>query len=224
MKQVSKLKRTRKLSPVFQIVQKIPENYYACLYLSVSQVCWLKVVVRKICSKMHSVSCNNTHHDDTDLVNHGMYKNTKTWISWERNITFWRNKRNLNLRLRWNILSGCRFVAEVTFNFVRNILHGFLHCTLSGSPLLWKAPSCVTGTAYQNKTSLPYISPKSENVSFVKFSNYFEIYYLIWNLNTIFVEYLSKNWDMIDPLSRRGCVLYFVNSRLARGLMIIYNA
>ena len=76
----------------------------------------------------------------------------------------------------------------------------------------------MTETAYQNKTSLPYISPKSENVSFVKFSNYFGIYYLIWNLNTIFVEYLSKNRDMISTLSRRGCVLYFVNSRLAHGL------
>ena len=32
------------------------------------------------------------------------------------------------------------------------------------------------------------------------------------------MEYLSKNRDIISILSRRGCVLYFVNSRLARGL------
>ena len=96
--------------------------------------------------------------------------------------------------------------------------HGSLHNTLSGPPLLSKAPSCVTETAYQNKTSPPYISSKLENVSFVKFSNYFGIFYLIWNLNTIFVEYLSKNQDMISTLSRWGCVLYFVNSRLACGL------
>ena len=29
-------------------------------------------------SKIHLVSCTNTHHDVTDLVNHGMVKNTKT--------------------------------------------------------------------------------------------------------------------------------------------------
>ena len=35
---------------------------------------------------MHFVSCTNTHRDVTYLVNHGMFKNTKTWISWEWNI------------------------------------------------------------------------------------------------------------------------------------------
>ena len=93
-----------------------------------------------------------------------------------------------------------------------------LHCTLTGPPLLSKAPSCVNETAHQNKASLPYISSKLENVSFVKFSNYFGIHYLIWNLNTTFVKYLSKNRDMISTLSRTGCVLYFVNSRLAPDL------
>ena len=28
--------------------------------------------------KMHHVSCTNTHHDMTDLVNRGMVKNEKT--------------------------------------------------------------------------------------------------------------------------------------------------
>ena len=56
-------------------------------------------------SKMHSVSCTNTH---TDLVNHGMVKNTKTWISWERNKTFLLNKKILNLCLRWHILRNYR--------------------------------------------------------------------------------------------------------------------
>ena len=27
---------------------------------------------------MHPVSCTNTHHDVTDLVNHGIVENTKT--------------------------------------------------------------------------------------------------------------------------------------------------
>ena len=30
---------------------------------------------------MHPVACTNTHHGITDLVNHGMVENTKTWIS-----------------------------------------------------------------------------------------------------------------------------------------------
>ena len=38
----------------------------------------LRVVVQKISSKMHPVSCTNTHHDVTDLVNHGMVKHSKT--------------------------------------------------------------------------------------------------------------------------------------------------
>ena len=30
---------------------------------------------------MHLVSCNNAHHDVTDLVNYGMVENEKNWIS-----------------------------------------------------------------------------------------------------------------------------------------------
>ena len=77
------------------------------------------VVVQKIYSKMHLVSCTNTHHDVTDLLNHGIVKNTRTWISWERNITFLRKKETLNLCLRWHILRSYCFVAEVIFNFKR---------------------------------------------------------------------------------------------------------
>ena len=72
-------------------------------------------MVQKIYSKMHLVSCTNTHRDVTDLVNHGMIKNTKPWISWERNIIFLWNKKILNLCSRWHILRSHRFVAEVTF-------------------------------------------------------------------------------------------------------------
>ena len=64
---------------------------------------------------MYLASCNNTHHDVTDFVNLGIVKNTKTWISWEWNITFLRNKGILNMCLRWYILRGYCFVAEVTF-------------------------------------------------------------------------------------------------------------
>ena len=60
--------------------------------------------------------CLSTHNL-TDSVNHGMVKNTKAWISWEWNINFLWNKKNLNLCRRWNILRSCRFVTEVTFKF-----------------------------------------------------------------------------------------------------------
>ena len=49
---------------------------------------------------MDLVSYTNNHHDVTDLVNHEMFKNTKTSISRERNITFLQNKKKFNLCLR----------------------------------------------------------------------------------------------------------------------------
>ena len=74
------------------------------------------VLAQKIYSKMYLVSCTNTHHDVTDLVNYEIVKNTKTWISREWNIIFFlRNKKILNLCLRWQIWRSCRFIAEVTF-------------------------------------------------------------------------------------------------------------
>ena len=73
-------------------------------------------MVQKVHSKMHSVAYTNTHHDVLDLVNHGMVKNTKTWICWKRNITFLINKKVLNLCLRWCILRSYHFLVEVTFN------------------------------------------------------------------------------------------------------------
>ena len=66
-------------------------------------------------SKMHLVY-TNIHHDVIDLVKHCIVKNTKTWISLERNITFKRNKKILSLCIRWHILRSYRFLAEVTFN------------------------------------------------------------------------------------------------------------
>ena len=57
---------------------------------------------------MHPVSFLNINHDVTDLVNHGVVKNAKTWMSWELNISFLRNKKIINLCL-------ISFVAEVTF-------------------------------------------------------------------------------------------------------------
>ena len=69
---------------------------------------------QKIYSKVHPVLCTNTHNDATDLVNHGIVKNIKTWTSWKRNTIFLRNKKILNLSLRWHILRSYRFIVEVT--------------------------------------------------------------------------------------------------------------
>ena len=95
MEQVDKLKRTWNLTPVLQIVQKIPENYFPCLYLSIGQFgdivnCGSEDIFKNASCLMH-----NTHHDVKDLVNHGIVKNTKTWIAWEWNITFLQYKKSL---------------------------------------------------------------------------------------------------------------------------------
>ena len=74
------------LAPVPQIIQKIPGNYWPCLYLSVDK--WLNQLWFKRYIQKCTTSCTNNHHDATDLVNHEMVKITKTWISWEQNIIF----------------------------------------------------------------------------------------------------------------------------------------
>ena len=76
-------------------------------------------MVQKIYSKMDTDSCTNTHHDITDLVNHGMVKSTKSWIPWEQNRTFLWNKI-LNLCLRWHILRSYRSVVGVNFKHLIN--------------------------------------------------------------------------------------------------------
>ena len=57
------------------------------------------VVVQDIYLKMHAVPCTNIHYDVTDLVNQGMVKNTKTWISWERDTSFQQNQKNYITRV-----------------------------------------------------------------------------------------------------------------------------
>ena len=52
-------------------------------------------------------------------------KNTKAWISWERNIIFIRNKKILNLCFRLQILRSYRFVVEVTFKEECDIFRGW---------------------------------------------------------------------------------------------------
>ena len=72
------MKQVAEKNPVVQIVQKIPNNYCPCLYLSIGQT--IRDIIRyiqKIYPEMHPFSCTDTHHDVTDLVNHGTLINTK---------------------------------------------------------------------------------------------------------------------------------------------------
>ena len=78
---------------------------------------FMKILPLLISINWPSLVCTNTHHDVTDLINHGMVKNNKTWISQEQNITFLWNKKIRNLCLRRRILRSYHFVAEVIFNF-----------------------------------------------------------------------------------------------------------
>ena len=115
MGQVPKWESAWNLVTVLQIVLKNAENCCPCLYLSIDQVWWLyglwfKRYIQK-CT-LFQVLIPNTHHGITDSVNLGMVKNTKTWIPWEWNIIFLRNKKILNLCLRWHILRSYRFVAN----------------------------------------------------------------------------------------------------------------
>ena len=64
---------------------------------------------------MHLLSCTNNHRDVTDLVNHGMVRNTKNLNILRTNIIFLRNEKILNLCFRWRILTTYRFVVDVTF-------------------------------------------------------------------------------------------------------------
>ena len=76
-----------------------------------SLVTWW-VVNQKIYSKMQPISITNTH-DITYLLNHGIAKNTKPWMSWEQN--FYKEKKILDLCLRWHFSRSYCFVVEVTF-------------------------------------------------------------------------------------------------------------
>ena len=74
-------------------------------------------MVQKIYSNIHPILCTNSHHDFKDLVNHEMVKNAKTWICWERNITFPLNTNILNFCLKRHILRNYCFVVDVIFKF-----------------------------------------------------------------------------------------------------------
>ena len=138
---------------------------------------------------MHPVSCTNTHHDVTDLVNNGMVKNTKTWIPRERNTTFLWKKKFPYLCLRWHILRSYRFVAEVTFKTNPRSCHPFtkfqnsfwwlfcvLYCftTSLSSLLIWSCDSRISNLAHSITTGIFLFHIFSENyLVYHSFSKFF---------------------------------------------------
>ena len=103
-----------------------------------------------------------------------MAKNTKNWISWERNITFLWNKKILNQCLRWYILRTYHFVEEVSFNSRRTILASSLDY------LCW-------GGIINNFTLFIYIY-----ISIYTYYFYIYIYY-IYILYIIHLQICQKN-------------------------------
>ena len=65
---------------------------------------------------MHSDSCTNTHHDFTDLINHGMVKNIKTFNILRTENNFSMKQKNSSSVPQMTHLRGYRFAVEVTFN------------------------------------------------------------------------------------------------------------
>ena len=126
MEQVAKLKRTRKLVPVIPIVQKILKTFFLLSFYQLAKFGDLMICSSKDAFKKYFVSCTNTNHDVTDLVNHEMVKNMKTKMSWERNITFLPIKKIPNLCLRWHIPRSNCFVVEVTFKTTVGIWYSAL--------------------------------------------------------------------------------------------------
>ena len=128
MEQVAKLKSTWNLPPSLPNFSK---DYWKFLSLLISinwPTSWFDGDFMTCGSKdIFKNAPTNTYRDVTNLVNHGMAENIKTWISWERNIIIVRNKKILNLCFRCHILRSYHFVAEVTFK----LLH-FLWKTIPG--------------------------------------------------------------------------------------------
>ena len=104
MEQVAKLKKNWNLASILQIVQRISVNYCPCLYLSIGNVWCL-------------VSKDIFKNDVTDLIRYELVKITKTWIPWERNITFLQKKKFIICASDyecWDILRSYRFIVELT--------------------------------------------------------------------------------------------------------------
>ena len=88
-------------------LKRFQKNIDLAYIYQLTNFSWWKSCGLKDISNMHPVSFTNTHHDIRDLVNHRMFKNTKTWTSQERNITFLWNKTPPPQMAHFEKLSFC---------------------------------------------------------------------------------------------------------------------
>ena len=179
MEQVAKLKRAWYLALVFQIVQKISEKYCPCSYLSIDQIWWVDELWFKRYIQKWTVSCTNTHHDVTDLLNHGIVKNTKKWIYWEPSLNFLQNKKIRNMCLKWHILRSSRFVAEVTFNCLTTIQNIRWQRKLRSLRVLYLIREMLLKVNYfaTDKVKSLLNSIKSEMILFCVYAEFHIIYF-----------------------------------------------
>ena len=130
------------------------------------------------------------------MVNHELVKNTRTWISWKRNIILLWNKKLLNLCLRWHILRKYRFLAEVTFkvpehdyifsNRNLNILGIFWACyTTHNFPIFSKYEKLNFPTSIEIKIDVKFhVSNQTSLIWNLKFFN--EIKWNLLKLSNLF--------------------------------------
>ena len=150
-------------------------------------------MVQKIYSKMHPASRNNTDYEVTDLLDHEMVKNTKTWISWQQNIIFYDKKKIHKISLRWHILRGYHFVAEVALNDSESS-NGVWYWGISdissnigaivedfGVNVLSRSSECVyvvlKGNIPPQNASKAFFLPSESNPEFLKKTSY-RVFYL----------------------------------------------
>ena len=131
---------------------------------------------------MHTVTCSNTHHDVTDLVNLEMVKNAKTWLSWERNITFLQNKKIISLSLWWRIVRNYNFVVEVTFkirNYIneevlRSIYFSIFDSHLNYANLIWTENSSAIQRIFTTKITTKKSHQNNISASKISFKSFFQ--------------------------------------------------
>ena len=132
MEQVAKLKRTWNLASVVQTIQKIPEKYCPCLYLAIEYFWWVNEVkfkryIRK-CTQLHVLIPIRRHRFGKSWNG----KKCKNLNILRTEHAFLRNKKVLNLYLRWHISRSYRFGAEVTFKYLDDVLKTHIFQQYSG--------------------------------------------------------------------------------------------
>ena len=122
------MKRTWNLAPVLQIIGRFQKSFCSSLYLLVGHVWWLwcsskyilqfKIYIMQF--KIYIQKCTVFHLLILIIMSYrmfkGIFKNTKTWISWE-----------FSMCLKWHILRNYHFVAEITFmNWIQKTLDAMI--------------------------------------------------------------------------------------------------